>query len=188
MKHSLISIITTLILLFIINEARPQTNTSHKTFYLGAAIGGGSNFISVSETTHSFARFSAPNLKIGYRFNGQWLGMFYLPGGTHIYAKSERAFEALTLAGQYYPTTKLWVNAGMGLALEATPFYLVDYNEGFPVFNTGFAGTASIGYEIIRISPRFNMEIQARWLYGNLNSSIGQKHSAFDILLGINYN
>lgn len=165
-------------------QAQDQTDITRKGFVLGASLGGG---VHLSEGT-SYSRFTAPNLKIGAMLNPRLGIIFYAPGGTFTRENEERAFEGFFPTVQYWITDKFFVNTGVGVAVETTPFYRVDFEAGPPEFNTGFGFTFSAGHEIIQWSENKTIDIQLRLLYGNIKfqDDSREKHLAIDLVFGFN--
>jgi hypothetical protein len=151
---------------------------------LASSIGGGVHFLN----EETYGRFSIPNFKIGAMVNPKLGILLYVPGGTYKQKGEDRAFEGFFPTVQYWVTDKFYVNAGIGLAVETTPFYKVDYSQGPPKFNTGFGYTVSTGKEIIQWSTNKTVDIQIRLLYGNITYQDKSKmdNLAIDFLVGIN--
>jgi len=157
---------------------------TRRGFVFGAGIGGGVHF--VDEATHG--RFSIPNLKLGAMVNPRLGIMLYAPGGTYKKEGEARAFEGIIPTVQYWISDRLYVNAGVGLAVETTPFYKVDFSQGLPEFNTGFGCTLSAGYELIQWSGNKTIDVQLRILYGRpeIQDDSYTDNLTFDFLIGFN--
>lgn len=157
-----------------------------KGFIFGTSVGGG--LYHVNGDTYS--RLSLPNIKIGSMVNEKLGILLYAPSGIHKLngATEERAFEALTLTAQYWISDKFYLNTGAGMAIETTPIYLVDFTEGPPEFNTGIGITASAGYEVLQWSKNKTIDVQLRFLYGNIHiqDSPHKDHLAIDLMIGFN--
>ncbi|MCB0644981.1 MAG: hypothetical protein KDC44_25220, partial [Phaeodactylibacter sp.] len=96
---------------------------TRKGFVFGTSIGGGIHLLDGDIK----GRFSVPNFKVGVMVNPKLGILLYLPGGTYKQEGEERAFEGFIPTAQYWLTDKFYLNAGVGLAVETTPFYKVDY-------------------------------------------------------------
>lgn len=155
-----------------------------KGFVFGASIGGGIH------TTDGavYGRLSAPNFKIGAMLNPKLALLFYVPGGSYKRNGVDLAFEGFMPTAQYWISDKFYVNAGMGLAVETTPFYKVDYEQGPPEFNTGFGFTASVGKELKHWTNK-TLDLQFRLLYGNIGytDNTRKNHTTIDVLIGFNF-
>ena len=114
--------------------------------------------------------------------------LLYLPGGTYKQEGEERAFEGFIPTAQYWLTDKFYLNAGVGLAVETTPFYKVDYAQGLPKFNTGVGFTVSAGQELLQWSKNKTLDAQIRLLYGNIQfeDPAQRNNLAIDFLIGFN--
>jgi hypothetical protein len=174
------------VLLMITTAAFSQGDETftRKGFVFGASIGGGTHFLD----DNTYGRFTAPNIKVGAMVNPKLAILLLAPGGTYQKGDKQRAFEGLIPTAQYWLTDKFYVNAGVGLAIETTPFYKVDYAEGPPEFNTGLGFTASVGQEIFQWSHNKTADLQLRLLYGNIEFEdlTHTNNLAIDFLIGFN--
>lgn len=158
---------------------------SRKGFVFGTSVGGGLH----QSETRTYARFSIPNFKLGAMVNAKLAVLVYTPGGISKREGETRAFEGFLATGQYWLTDNLYVNAGMGIVLETTPFYQVDYSAGPPEFNSGVGYAVSTGREIVQWSHNKKIDVQLRFLYGNIryqDDSRRQNYSV-DFLIGFNF-
>jgi hypothetical protein len=153
-------------------------------FVFGVGLGAGVHM--VKDATHG--RFTTPNIKIGAMVNPKLAVLLMAPGGAHKQDGEQRAFEGLIPTAQYWFTDKFFVNAGVGMAIETTPFYKVNYSEGAPKFNRGFGFTASIGQELLQWSTNKTLDAQLRVLYGNVAFEDQSKKDnlAIDFVIGFN--
>lgn len=165
-------------------SAQEEAPIERKGLVLGLAFGSGSHF----HDSQSFARYTGPNIRIGAMLNPQWALLLQAPGGTHYIEGEGRAFEAIVPSLQYWISDGLYVNGGLGLGIETTPFYLVDYEAGPPTFNTGLALFASLGQELLKWGGNKTVDLQLRMLYGAIKmKDLGhQNHLSIDLVLGIN--
>lgn len=157
---------------------------TRKGFVFAAGIGGG---VHLSEGT-AYGRFTVPNLKIGAMLNPKLGVMLYAPGGSSKLDGEERAFEGFIPTAQYWFTERFYVNAGVGVAIETTPFYRVDFSQGPPEFNAGLGFTVSAGHEIIQWSENKTIDVQLRLLYGSISyqDQTPKDHLAIDLVFGFN--
>jgi hypothetical protein len=174
-----------LLLLPLSVHSQNATETTRKGFVFGAAIGGGAQLLE-GET---YGRFTIPNLKLGTMLGNRMAILLYAPGGSSIVDGEERAFEGLFPTVQYWFTDRFYVNTGVGLAIETTPFYRVDFAQGPPTFNGGLGFTVSAGHEVLRWSDNRTLDIQARVLFGNITyaDQTRRNHLATDLLIGVNF-
>lgn len=151
---------------------------------LGLSIGAGSHFYE----GEAFARFSVPNVRIGYMINSKWAMLLHAPGGVYRKEGEDLAFEGIIPTAQYWFNEHWYVNAGVGVGIETTPFYLVDYEAGPPTFHTGMALFSSLGREVYQWGGNKTIDLQLRALYGSITKGPQdrQQHLAFDLVIGIN--
>ena len=164
--------------------SQSDTDFARKGFVFGASLGGGTHL----QDGNAYGRFTAPNIKIGAMVNSKLAILLMAPGGTYTPNAEERAFEGFFPTAQYWLTDKFYVNGGIGLAIETTPFYKVDYAQGPPEFNTGLGFTASVGYEFLQWSSNKTVDLQLRLLYGNIEfqDQSKKKNLAMDCVIGFN--
>lgn len=179
-----ISLLAVFLMISIAAFSQSDKEFKRKGFVLGASVGGGVHLLDGD----IYGRFTAPNIKIGAMLNPKLGILLMVPGGTYKKDGETRAFEGFFPTAQYWFSDRMYVNAGVGLAIETTPFYKVDYAEGAPEFNKGFGVTASIGQEIIQWSTNKTIDLQLRLLYGNIQfQDLSRKDNlAIDFVIGIN--
>ena len=164
--------------------AQSKKELTRKGFVFGVGMGGGVHL--VDGVAHG--RFTTPNIKIGAMLNPKLAILLMAPSGTYKLNGEDRAFEGVIPSAQYWLTDRFYVNAGVGLAIETTPFYKVNYSEGTPEFNTGIGLTSSIGYELVQWSTNKTLDAQLRVLYGNIefDNQSNTENLAIDLVIGFN--
>lgn len=155
-----------------------------KGLVLGAGIGFGSHF----QSGESLIRYTAPNLRVGFMLNSNWALLIHAPGGTYSRNGEMRAFEGLIPTAQYWFGDRLYFNAGIGLGIETTPIFEVDFEAGPPSFNGGLGLMSSFGYEFKQWGSNKTVDLQLRALYGNIRlPELGaQNLFSLDLVIGIN--
>tara|TARA_Y100000310_G_scaffold339717_1_gene433291 strand:+ start:31211 stop:31732 length:522 start_codon:yes stop_codon:yes gene_type:complete len=164
--------------------AQSKKEFTRKGFVFGVGMGTGVHL--VDGEAHN--RFTTPNIKIGAMLNPKLAILLTAPGGTHKQDEEVRAFEGVIPSVQYWISDQFYINAGVGLAIETTPFYKVNYSEGTPEFNTGIGLTSSIGYELVQWSTNKTLDAQLRVLYGNIefDNQSNTENLAIDLVIGFN--
>ncbi len=118
---------------------------------------------------------SFPNMKIGMMLNDKTALMLSLPGSVYSYSRSgrqrDRGFEGIVPTVQYWPTSRLWINAGLGLGMDAPAFYDIK-DESERKFYFGGAALLSCGYEVWQ-GKRTAFDLQLRLHAGNSKQSEG---------------
>lgn len=184
MKTNQLSTLLLILLLSLGLSAQGEESFERQGFVLGLAIGSGSHF----HDSQTYTRFTGPNIRVGTMLSPRLALLIQAPGGTHFAEGEGRAFEALLPSVQYWINDGLYVNGGIGLGIETTPFYLVDYEAGPPTFNMGLALFTAIGQEVYKWGGNKTVDLQLRMLYGSIAmKDLGQqKHLAIDLVLGVN--
>ena len=159
-----------------------QNDITREGLFFGFSAGGG---IHLSNDDYQ-SRMSLPNIKIGYMVNEKLGFGLYMPGGVSTINSQNRAFEAFLPSVQYYLTKNWYASAGVGLSLETTPFYDVDFSVGPPDFYVGPGFGFAAGYEFLHFKDKFAVDIQSRVLLGQIYSDKNNstEQAAFDILIG----
>lgn len=166
-----------------------QDIVAERTLFIGAGIGGGLHSRYRKESMDYFYRFSIPNLKLGYFLQNNLALILYVPSGLYRDGGKQRAFEAFMPTIQYWFGDRMYGSGGIGLAVDTTPFYNVDYTKGAPEFKRGVGVSLSFGYKFYRLSGKTNLDLQSRIFYGYLESmDENEGHNVtLELLLGINY-
>lgn len=156
---------------------------------VGAAVGAGvlrsaACVNTTCESASAYARLSLPNLKIGAMLTPTTALVVYAPGGISSRGGVERSIEAIMPAVQHWLTDRVWVLGGVGLGLDAPPFWSAPPR----VFHAGSAASAGVGFDLL-VRGRRTVDVQARALGGRISMGGGTKQSvvAVDVLLGINW-
>lgn len=161
-------IILTLVLTTTLLNAQSETNIdfeSRNGLSFGLGLGAGTLSLQVSEQTTTNFSASLPNFKIGYAVSEKFSMMIYLPGAIYQFDDLDRGFEGIMLNGQYWLKDRWWINAGVGLTLDAPAFYTVD-DFASANFYTGLpAIAAGTGYEIFK-KGNFAIDLQYRIFIG----------------------
>ena len=155
---------------------------------LGAALGGGGlrtqDCLGGScPASDVFARFSTPNLKLGWMLSPRMAALLYVPAGLHVRNDRKRAFEGVLVGLQYWITERAWVQGGGGVALDVP--LLFTKPEGF---HAGPGLSAGAGVDLVQ-RGRFAMDLQVRFLYGRVRveDELKRRSGATDILVGFNW-
>jgi hypothetical protein len=174
-----------LLLLPVAVQYQDGTEITREGFVFGSATGGGAQLLEGA----TYGRLTVPNLKIGTMLGERMAVLLYAPGGSSMIDGEERAFEGFFPTVQYWFTERFYLNAGIGMAVETTPFYRVDFTQGPPVFNGGLGFTVSAGHEVLQWSNSNTLDVQARVLYGNITyqDQTRKNHLAADLLIGANF-
>ncbi len=141
-----------------------------KGFIFGLGIGGGALNLNTNDTTELTFSTTLPNIKVGYMLNSRLAICALLPGAVYKYNETDRGFEAIMIAGQYWLKDQWWVLGAAGLTFDAPAFYTIK-DPTQASFYTGFPSLSiSMGYEIWH-KGRFSLDLQYRLFYGK--SKIG---------------
>jgi len=115
-------------------------------------------------------------MKIGMMLNDRTALMLFLPGSVYSYSrigrKRDRGFEGIVPTVQYWPTNRLWINAGIGLGMDAPAFYDIK-DESERKFYFGGAALMSCGYEVWQ-GKRSAIDVQLRLHGGNSKQPEGR--------------
>lgn len=158
-------------------------------FSFGFAFGTGLlNLKSTDEENTTRLSASLPNIKLGYLIHPRFSLMLQLPGATYKSENKIRGFEGIQLAGQYWATKNLWINAGIGLTLDAPAFFTVDDIESADFYSGLPSLTFGTGYEIYK-RGRFTVDLQYRIFYGRSKTGDSSNRQGLSnmFLIGINW-
>lgn len=155
----------------------------------GAAAGAGvlrtADCVNTScSSAEVFSRFSVPNLKIGGMLTPTTALVLYAPGGIYSRTGVERSFEAVMPAVQHWLTDRVWALGGVGVGLDAPPFW----SAAPRVFHAGSAASVAIGVDLTSQGRR-TIDLQVRALGGRIGMAGRSKQSAVavDVLIGVNW-
>ncbi len=160
-------------------------------FVIGFGIGGGVISVSDSNQEVPFDKasggISLPNLKIGWMLSERMALLATFPGMIYEYEGRDRSFEAFIPSLQYWPSSRWWVNGGIGLAMDFPAFYEVDDFKDED-WNFGCAVAAGTGYEIVQ-KKNFALDIQSKIHLGRafLGNDQHRDGAAFTLGLGFNW-
>jgi hypothetical protein len=160
-----------------------------KGFTFGVGLGGGISLIGTNDTVKTSFGATLPNIKIGYVFNEKFAMNILAPGTLYKYEGKYRGFEGFVLSGQYWVKDKWWVLGGIGLTMDATPFWRAFKDFDSSNFHTGFpALTFATGYEIYR-KRSFALDIYYRLYNGRvtLENDGERKGTSHALVFGFNW-
>jgi len=188
------SIITIcLISLSSITHSQIKESTKTKGFVIGTSIG-------VSHSIQSFPNKSQSNtdfgfdLKLGYMLKPNFALLLTTNVSGYDYSgigrDRKRDFGILAPTVQYWFHERFWVQAGIGLGLDAPVFFDIkdpDNNKEETQYHTGFGILGAIGYEFYQ-TKKFALDLKARMTYRNVNITEGKTTGVSpSILIGINF-
>lgn len=185
MKHILIAF--TILLVSI--QAYAQSNLiqpERKGFVIGAMVGVGHLSLdgNVANTSDG-SGLSLPNLKAGYMLNPDLAILLSTQGLSYEESGQDRSISGLVPSLQYWIKPKLWINGGIGLAMDLPALYSSNTGDQCRV-DFGAAILFSTGYEVYRRGS-FTIDLQGVIQAGQVESDNG-KREAFAVMTGIGFN
>ncbi|WKK80722.1 hypothetical protein [Marivirga arenosa] len=177
---------TCLIGLAFLSQAQ-DVKPERKGFSIGASAGIGILNYTKGESKENSTSLTVPNIMAGWMLN-QKLGLYLnMPGVLYSENDSDRGFEALIPSVKYWPTNRVWVLGGAGMAMDFPAFYQVD-DPATEDWNTGMGALLGVGVELYQ-SKKWTIDLQSKFLFSKINLPSNQEMtgSALMITLGINY-
>lgn len=160
-------------------------------FVIGFGIGGGVISISDSNQEVPFDKaqggISFPNLKVGWMVNDRTAVLATFQGLIYEHQGKDRSFDAIVPSVQYWIKDRLWVNGGIGLAMDYPAFYEGGDHRNED-WNFGCAVTGSAGYEIVQ-RKNYALDIQTKLQLGRvfLDNDEYRDGVVFSVGLGFNW-
>ena len=168
-------------------QLQAQQGVDRKGLSFGASFGAGVlHFTSGYSGDQTSGDISLPNLKAGWMFN-QNLGAFLnAPGQLYSEGGKDRSFEGLIPSVQYWPTNRLWVSAGFGMAMDFPAFYQVKKVKD-EKWNLGKGALVSLGFEVLQ-RPNWTIDIQSKALMSSFKLDEGGRKAGANFTLGVGFN
>ena len=182
-------IIIILTLMFVTVQANAQQNQTQpdrKGFVVGAMVGVGHLSLSGNTAnTSDGSGISLPNLKAGYMLNPDLAILLSTQGLSYEESGQDRSISGLVPTLQYWIKPNLWINGGIGLAMDVPAFYSDNTGDQCRI-DFGAVILLSSGYEVYR-KGSFSIDLQGVIQAGQIESDNG-KREAFAIMTGIGFN
>ena len=167
------------------------TGVERKGFVIGLGVGVGAISIADSNAETPFDEaqggLSLPNLKIGFMLSDRMALLATFPGMIYEVDDRDRSFEAFIPSLQYWVNDRLWVNGGIGLAMDFPALYDMKGLEG-DQFNLGCAVAVSAGFELVQ-RKNFALDLQSKIHLGRvfLDNDIERDAASFSVGVGFNW-
>lgn len=151
-------------------------------------LGGGLIALEDSNGVQSFddpkGGFSFPELKVGYMLHDKLAIALSMPGMIYDYNKYDRHFGGALPTIQYWVKDRWWIQAGLGLAIDAPALY--EIKTGNNDWHFGCAALASSGYEVYQ-KDSYAANVQAKVLLGRTFLENNMHRDAVLLSIGLGF-